>query len=230
MLYCVDRPRAQDFNTPPGFVCGAYMLKCLDRYVLIARCFHELMHSFPRTALFGCLMLHPGCLSLWGPDCRSWSIASRATSMRSLLNCAMGVGYDFVVLGNLMVSRWGSVLWTCIFSKLRCFLLYWNPCFTQSTCFLHDCPGWSFAFFVFYRCMATFLWNNPGSWWQLLFCFAISCRLCFCAMCLSWRQSILFEYFRWNWFEEKVCHVSCLHDFLRLVFWWTYCIWNVVIS
>ena len=145
MYDCVHRSRAQDFNTPPGFLCGPYMLKCLDMYwyLLKARCFNELMCSFPRTALFGCLMLHPGCMSLWGPDCRSWSIASRATSMRSIVSGAMGVGYDFVIQGNLMVSRLGSVLWSCMQSIL---------CLTH-VCSLfvlkHDCPGWSFAFFVF---------------------------------------------------------------------------------
>ena len=63
-----------------------------------------------RTALYACLMLHPGCVSLWGPDCRSWSIASRATSMRNRVNSAIGVGHEFVVQGNLMVSRRGNVL------------------------------------------------------------------------------------------------------------------------
>ena len=61
----------------------------------------------PRTALFAALMLHPGCLSLWGPDCRSWSVASRATSMRSAIN-SYAVGYDFVAQGNLMISRCGT--------------------------------------------------------------------------------------------------------------------------
>lgn len=59
-----------------------------------------------RTALFACLMLHPGCISLWGPDCRSWSVASRATSMRNAIN-SIGVGYEFVTSGNLMASRLG---------------------------------------------------------------------------------------------------------------------------
>ncbi len=68
-----------------------------------------------RTALYACLMLHPGCVSLWGPDCRSWSIASRATSMRNRVNSAIGVGHEFVVQGNLMVSRRGNVL-----------LVFWN--------------------------------------------------------------------------------------------------------
>ena len=59
-----------------------------------------------RTALFACLMLSPWHLSLWGPDCRSWSIASRGTTCRSLLNSALNLGFHFVVQGNLMVRTW----------------------------------------------------------------------------------------------------------------------------
>lgn len=65
--------------------------------------------SMLRTALFACLMLSPWHLSLWGPDCRSWSIASRGTTCRSLLNSALNLGFNFVVQGNLMASRLGLV-------------------------------------------------------------------------------------------------------------------------
>ena len=71
-----------------------------------------------RTALFACLMLHPGCISLWGPDCRSWSTASRATSMRNALN-SFGVGWDFVIQGNLMASRRGLVTDGCFTSLFK---------------------------------------------------------------------------------------------------------------
>lgn len=93
------RPRAQDFNTPPGFVSYTQMWygKIPSNICCFVVC--------PRTALFCCLNLHAGCLSLWGPDCRSWSVVARSTTMRNMINNAFGIAVDCVVAGNLMASR-----------------------------------------------------------------------------------------------------------------------------
>ena len=97
------RPRAHDFNSPPGFLlCPQTGYFCQARLQALG-----CLQCVFRTALFACLCLHPGCISLWGPDCLSWSICSRATSMRSAIN-SIGVGYPFVVSANLMVSRLGG--------------------------------------------------------------------------------------------------------------------------
>ena len=57
-----------------------------------------------RVALYAAMKLHTGCLCLAGPMCSSWGMPARSTTMRSLLN-VQGVGYPFVVSGNLQVAR-----------------------------------------------------------------------------------------------------------------------------
>ena len=107
-------------------------------------------------------MLTPGCLSLWGPDCRSWSIASRATSMRNVIN-AYGVGYDFVVAGNLMVSRLGQ--------HIGMICSPWNIAAKMSSkiCALNfSWLGWSYAFCAFWLFTLTMWLNNQGLTLQVL--------------------------------------------------------------
>ena len=58
----------------------------------------------PRVALYGALMLRAGALMWFAPDCRSWGLPARSSSMRTGLN-PLGVGRQFVVSANVMVSR-----------------------------------------------------------------------------------------------------------------------------
>ena len=119
-----DRPNAQDFNRPQGFLLGPQLIwfpaahGSWNWHMVNMHAVRKTKTCYLRTALFACLMLHPGCISLWGPDCRSWSIASRATSMRNALN-SFGVGWDFVIQGNLMASRRGLVTDGCFTSLFK---------------------------------------------------------------------------------------------------------------
>ena len=58
-----------------------------------------------RVACYAALQLRPGCLGLIAPDCRSWGTPARGSSWRSGIN-VLGLGYPFVLQGNLMASRW----------------------------------------------------------------------------------------------------------------------------
>ena len=69
-------------------------------------------------ALYGALLLAPGCVGLIAPDCGSWCAPSRGTSMRSGIN-VMGIARDFVTAGNIMVSRQGCV-------TVRHIFLFWH--------------------------------------------------------------------------------------------------------
>ena len=44
-------------------------------------------------------------LCLMGPDCSSWGIPSRGTSLRSFINALGNVNHGFVAAGNLTISR-----------------------------------------------------------------------------------------------------------------------------
>lgn len=49
--------------------------------------------------------LCPMGFTLFAPDCSSWGIPARGTSMRSFINAEGHTAYEFVSKGNLMVSR-----------------------------------------------------------------------------------------------------------------------------
>ena len=61
--------------------------------------------GFLRICLFGIMNMVPQGLALFAPDCSSWGIPCRHTSMRSVLNPAGYPGYTFVERGNQMISR-----------------------------------------------------------------------------------------------------------------------------
>ena len=58
-----------------------------------------------RIALWTALNLCPDALSLVGPDCSSWGIPARSTSMRSAVNPFGRLGLDWVWGNYCLVSR-----------------------------------------------------------------------------------------------------------------------------
>lgn len=61
--------------------------------------------QLPRLILYAILNMAPRALSLWAPDCGSWGIPCRGTSMRSYINPDGYVAYGFVARANMMISR-----------------------------------------------------------------------------------------------------------------------------
>ena len=80
------QPHPSDWNPDP---LGSY-----------PSCLH-----LPRLTLQTLLNLGHRALSLWAPDCSSWGIPCRGTSVRSEINPCGFEGYDFVARANLMISR-----------------------------------------------------------------------------------------------------------------------------
>ena len=134
-----------------------------------------------RVAIFGALMLQPGCLCLVAPDCRSWGTPARGTSWRSKLN-PLGLGYNFVVAGNRMASRLPGG------THARSCMPWIEVIFSARSFFLHAC---CFPLRVTLICLLVmsvhgiFIVEQP-------------------------RQSLLYDYFRWQWFQQRISWVSCL--------------------
>lgn len=61
--------------------------------------------SAPRLSLHVIIQEVPGACNLLAPVCSSYVVTSRGTSRRSVINPDGFVLYDFVSLGNLLVSR-----------------------------------------------------------------------------------------------------------------------------
>lgn len=130
-VFCCCRPNAQDFNKPAGFLLEAQTNFCKSICAICSE--FTCLWGDCRTAIFAGLMMQPGGLSMWGPDCRSWSMASRGTTMRSFLNNGIGLDWDFVAAGNQMVSR-----------RLLCW--FWVSAYG---CMVSILSGLSCAFFAF---------------------------------------------------------------------------------
>lgn len=82
-----------------------------------------------RVACYAALQLRPGCLGLIAPDCRSWGTPARGSSWRSGIN-VLGLGYPFVLQGNLMASRWLDFKHSTIYIytvRLFMHVLLWMP-------------------------------------------------------------------------------------------------------
>lgn len=62
-------------------------------------------HMEPRTAIHMILSLIPGGMLLVGPDCSSWSVVSRGSSWRTVMNWHGNMTRQFVVRANLMIAR-----------------------------------------------------------------------------------------------------------------------------
>lgn len=60
----------------------------------------------PRTAIYLVACLAPLGLLLLGPDCSSWTLVSRGSSWRSVMNPNGRLGSDWIRNSNLMISRW----------------------------------------------------------------------------------------------------------------------------
>ena len=130
-----------------------------------------------RVACYGVLMLGPGGMALFAPDCRSWGSPARGSSWRSGIN-PCGIGRPFVVNGNLMASR-----------ILACMAFI----FFQLGAHMHESPSSS-------SCELRMV---------------LLCLLCVANhgifICEQPRQSLLYNYFRWQWLQNRVCWVSCVH-------------------
>lgn len=91
-------------------------------------CLHTIMYMDERS------------LSLWAPDCGSWGIPCRGTSMRSLINPCGFTGFGFVARANVMVSRMVLALLLVV---SRClFFLVEQP--SQSLLCRHPRVDWFF--------------------------------------------------------------------------------------
>ena len=65
----------------------------------------KLAPCLPRLILVTLLNMGSRALALFAPDCSSWGIPCRSTSMRSFVNPLGYEGYEFVKRSNLMISR-----------------------------------------------------------------------------------------------------------------------------
>ena len=61
--------------------------------------------SVPRLTLYSIMNLCSQGMVHWAPDCGSWGIPGRGTSMRSFINPEGYTEYEFVRRANVMVSR-----------------------------------------------------------------------------------------------------------------------------
>ena len=59
----------------------------------------------PRRVLYAILNLVEEAVVLMGPDCRSWGLPARGTSMRNYMNVLGAMHLPFVADGNLTISR-----------------------------------------------------------------------------------------------------------------------------
>ncbi|CAL1151299.1 unnamed protein product [Cladocopium goreaui] len=75
--------------------------------------------------LYAILNMAPRALSLWAPDCGSWGIPCRGTSMRSYINPDGYVAYGFVARANMMISR--LTLCLLVVVSQSCFYLLEQP-------------------------------------------------------------------------------------------------------
>ena len=58
-----------------------------------------------RLALYLVLNTGPGSLTLAAPDCSSWTLISRGTSLRNAVNCFGNLNLSWIRGANLMISR-----------------------------------------------------------------------------------------------------------------------------
>ena len=64
------------------------------------------MFSLPRTAIVMVASLIPFGLLVFGPDCSSWTVISRGSSWRSVVNPRGRGGLAWIQGADLMISRW----------------------------------------------------------------------------------------------------------------------------
>ncbi|CAL1155984.1 unnamed protein product, partial [Cladocopium goreaui] len=66
------------------------------------------------TAIYLVACLAPLGLLLLGPDCSSWTLVSRGSSWRSVMNPNGRLGLDWIRNSNLMISRCTLILHLCL--------------------------------------------------------------------------------------------------------------------
>ena len=99
-----------DFLSVSGFLLLISTLDSIwiwSESLLISSYFQFLITilQLPRLILYAILNMAPRALSLWAPDCGSWGIPCRGTSMRSYINPDGYVAYGFVARANMMILR-----------------------------------------------------------------------------------------------------------------------------
>ena len=97
-------PRSHNFLRSPGFLSQPKP-GFLQVFAGLAKNFVlGSEHALLRAAIYAAMMVAPGCLLHMAPDCRSWGVPARGTSLRSVFNVC-GVGREFVAEGNMMAAR-----------------------------------------------------------------------------------------------------------------------------
>lgn len=81
---------------------SCYLINCLVPEASL--CGHS-PYTALRLTLFTVLNQMAGALTLFAPDCSSWGLPCRGTSMRSFINPEGFESYQFVANANCMVSR-----------------------------------------------------------------------------------------------------------------------------
>ena len=131
-------------------------------------------------ACFAALQLAPGCLGLIAPDCRSWGAPARGSSWRTPIN-VLGVGYPFVVDGNCMASRklGHAPKHACVHLCCRVLLIHSDQVDAQAMQQLRV----TLVCLLVLSMHAFFIVEQP-------------------------RASLLFNYFRWQWLQQRICWVT----------------------
>lgn len=106
--YDSEYSRGMDFLSRGGFaLCPQlYLRACV---VSVRRC-----------AMYLVLSLVPHGLVLMGPCCSSWTVVSRGTSQRSVVNPSGNRAHQWVCNANLMISRPGLQVCTSPILKQPC--------------------------------------------------------------------------------------------------------------
>ena len=72
---------------------------------MISHILHDVPFCMLRIAMWAVLNQAPDALNLVGPDCSSWGVPARYTSMRNFVNPYGRMGNDWVESNNCLVSR-----------------------------------------------------------------------------------------------------------------------------
>ncbi|CAE7192623.1 unnamed protein product, partial [Symbiodinium pilosum] len=102
-------------------------------------------------AIYAVLCLVPFGLLIGGPDCSSWTVVSRGTSLRTIVNPGGNVNLQWVRDNNLTVSRLTLLL--MLATAMHCLWVLEQPSSSQSVFARH----WRFEKFCNHTASATCL-------------------------------------------------------------------------
>lgn len=146
------------------------------------------------------LAMAPNALLLLAPECSSWTVVSRGTSLRTMINFWGDMSTEFVRKGNLMMSR---SLWSCIFFKMV------SPSWKTDCCLIET-----------YSICGIWCWiNNLILRMVLLLVLSLACRVIFVMEQPRSSDHIIANHHRFAWFCNHVCYVpwwrcefiNCMH-------------------